>query len=189
MKFSSFLIPRFSKYCAVVLLVVVSLGMMSFTVSAQTPPTPPSRFAGSATINGQVAPMGTTVIALVDGVTCGSGIVNTAGKYVLDVVSTDSCGSSGVTVAFVVHGFKAAESGTWKNDQLTVLNLSVDTSVSVATSVSEVVVPAPPNTGSGIDLELTTASSFNSAAVLFLLIGSLSVLSISYRIRTRNQEK
>jgi hypothetical protein len=94
-----------------------------------------------------------------------------------------------VTVAFVVHGFKAAESGTWKNDQLTVLNLSVDTSVSVATSVSEVVVPAPPNTGSGLDLELTTASSFNSAAVLFLLIGSLSVLSISYRIRTRNQEK
>ncbi len=189
MKYSSFLIPKFSKYCAVVLLVVMSLGMMSFTASAQAPPTPPSRFAGSATINGQVAPMGTTVIALVDGVACGSGTVNTAGKYVLDVVSTDSCGSSGVTVAFVVSGFKAAESGTWKNDQLTVLNLSVDTSVAEDTSVSEDVVPAPPNTGSGLDLEPNTASSFNSNGVLFLVIGSLFVLSICYRMRTLNQAK
>ena len=189
MSYSSFLIPRFSKYCAVVLLVVVSLGMMSFAVSAQTPPTPPSRFAGSVSINGQAAPTGTAVIALIGGVICGSGAVNAAGTYVLDVDAIDSCGSSGLIVVFEINGVKAAESGTWKNDQLTVLNLSVDTSVSVATSVSEVVVPAPPNTGSGLDLELTTASSFNSAAVLFLLIGSLFVLSISYRIRTRNQEK
>ena len=183
MSYSSFLIPRFSKYCAVVLLVVVSLGMMSFAVSAQTPPTPPSRFAGSVSINGQAAPTGTAVIALIGGVICGSGAVNAAGTYVLDVDAIDSCGSSGLIVVFEINGVKAAESGTWKNDQLTILNLSVDT------SVPEVVVPAPPNTGSGLDLELTTASSFNSAAVLFLLIGSLFVLSISYRIRTRNQEK
>ena len=189
MKYSSFLIPQFSRYCAVVLLVVVLSGMMAFTASAQTPPTPPSRFAGSATINGEVAPMGTTVIALVDGITCGSGTVNTAGKYVLDVVDTDSCGSSGVTVTFVISGFEAAESGIWKNDQLNVLNLSVDTSVSVDISVSEDVVPAPPNTGSGLDLEPNTVSSFNSDGVFILVFAALFVLSISYRIRMLNQEK
>ena len=104
MKYSSFLIPQFSKYCAVVLLVVVLLGMLAFTASAQAPPTPPSRFVGSATINGQEAPIGTTVIATIDGVPCGSGTVNAAGKYVLDVVATDSCGSSGVTIALsLIH--------------------------------------------------------------------------------------
>ena len=189
MKYSSFLIPQFSKYCAVVLLVVVLLGMLAFTASAQTPPTPPSRFVGSATINGQEAPIGTTVIATIDGVPCGSGTVNAAGKYVLDVVATDSCGSSVVTIAFVVSGFQAAEFGTWQNDQLNVLDLSVDTAVSVDTSVSEVVVPAPPNTGSGLDLKPATASPFNSDGVFILVFASLFVLSISYRLRMLSQEK
>ena len=72
---------------------------------------------------------------------------------------------------------------------LNVLNLSVDTSVSEDVSVSEDGVPAPPNTGSGLDLKPNTASPFNSDGVFILVFASLFVLSISYRMRMLSQEK
>ncbi len=161
MKYSSFLIPKIPRLVLILTFLVMLWVLTVPVVSAQAPPTPPSRFVGSVLINGEQAPMGTTVLAQIDGVICGSGAINTAGKYVLDIEASESCGSLGVIITFQVNGIQVKESGTWKNDQLSVLDLTVTTSQGV-------VVPLAPNTGSGLESDLSSFSFVMRGFVLFV---------------------
>src|SRR5690349_5630149 len=56
-----------------------------------TPPAagilPPTRFWGTLTINGALAPIGTRVTAVIDGRDCGSRVTTTGGQYWVDAIS------------------------------------------------------------------------------------------------------
>ena len=131
---------------------------------AQAPPNPPSRFAGSVTINGAPAPAGASIQAKVGAANCGSAAVFIeAGqsRYVVDVPAADGtnagCGTDGATVTFLVNGVQAAQTGQWANFKLSDLNLTVGgaaTATATATTTGTAAAtstPRPPTTGSGTE--------------------------------------
>ncbi|GIW12728.1 MAG: hypothetical protein KatS3mg062_0167 [Tepidiforma sp.] len=132
-------------------------GVGAGTAEAQSPPEPPSRFAGSVTIDGQPAPAGTVIEARVGTSTCGSATVFTQGgqaRYVIDVASAASqpgCGTAGAAVTFVVGGAVAPQSGTWRNYELAQLDLAlVSASPTPTASPSPTATPRPPVAGTGV---------------------------------------
>jgi hypothetical protein len=139
-----------------VTLVLGSLGAAR-QAGAQSPPEPPSRFAGSVTIDGQPAPAGTPIEARVGDVSCGVSTVFVQGgqaRYVIDVasaVSQPGCGTAGATVTFIVGGTKAPQSGTWRNYELAQLDLALVTATPTPLS-SPVLTPTPrpPVAGTGL---------------------------------------
>ncbi|MBI2761396.1 MAG: hypothetical protein HYX51_08230 [Chloroflexi bacterium] len=125
---------------------------LSTTVSAQTPaptatpaqggPTPPNRFYGTATLNGQPAPNNATVVALVGTMNCGTGTVVAAGAtstYVVDVASDFTirgCGRDGVQVAFTISGARATQTGNFGTGQFTSLNLTAQAATATPTATA-----------------------------------------------------
>lgn len=98
--------------------------------SASAQPTPPTRFFGTVTLNGQPAPNGATVQARVGSNNCGTGSVTSAGSsssYVVDVLSATTqpgCGTDGATVSFTVNGAPASQTGTFQTGAFVSLNLT-----------------------------------------------------------------
>jgi hypothetical protein len=130
---------------------------------ADTPPTPPARFTGTVTIDGQPAPAGTVIEARIGGVTCGTTTVFLSGgqaRYVIDVAALDpgrslNCGTEGATVQFYVGGKLAQQTGTWRNFELNQLNLTVVTPTPTPTATptatpTRTPTPRPPSTGQGV---------------------------------------
>ena len=107
------------------------------TVSAESPPNPPSRFVGSVKVDGANAPAGTTIEAKIGTTTCGVASVFAAGgesRYALDSPALDpganpNCGTDGAVVTFYIGGKLAAETGKWANYQLGTVNLTYTTPV------------------------------------------------------------
>ncbi|GIW17386.1 MAG: hypothetical protein KatS3mg064_0543 [Tepidiforma sp.] len=101
------------------------------TAFAQSPPEPPSRFAGSVTIDGQPAPAGTPIEARVGNASCGVATVFLQGgqaRYVIDVAGAATqagCGTPGAQVTFVVGGRAAPQTGSWRNYELVQLDLAL----------------------------------------------------------------
>ena len=128
-------------------------GVVSASVLSQEQP--PHLFMGSATIDGNPAPEGTVVSALVNGATVGSVQVDAMGTYPALIVPTP-----GVTVTFEVGGFPAAESAITEVGGASILNLTSSTgtqgpttpgvpqpvSTPNATAPSPTPVPTPTNT-------------------------------------------
>ncbi len=89
-------------------------------------PTPPTRFFGTAQLDGRAAPDGTTITALVAGKNCGTGSV-TGGSYTVDVASATTlpgCGTDGATVNFQVGTASATQTGTFQTGAFVSLNLT-----------------------------------------------------------------
>lgn len=157
------------------LLVAMVLGSVAaLTASgafAQSPPNPPSRFAGTVKVNGQNAAAGTTVEARVGAASCGITTVFLAGgeaRYVLDspegnALTAPGCGSDGSNVTFLVGGVIAAESGPWRNYTLNVLNLTATT---VTATPTKQATPAAPVAGTGLG-----SQGGATAWVWFVVIG------------------
>lgn len=106
---------------AVALLAAAGAG----TVAAQAP-TPPTRFFGTAQLDGRAAADGTTVTAFVGSNNCGSGTV-TGGSYTVDVASANTktgCGTDGATVSFTVGAGRASQTGTFQTGAFVPLNLT-----------------------------------------------------------------
>jgi hypothetical protein len=93
--------------------------------AARAQPSVPSSFYGSVTIDGQPAPDGTEVRALIDGVDCTQSAPGErpairqggATAYVVHVVHESQrpgCGREGKTVSFTVAGQPALQRGVWK---------------------------------------------------------------------------
>ena len=103
--------------------------------AAESPPNPPSRFAGSVLVDGAAPAAGTAITAMIGSTTCGVTTVQMNGseaRYVLDVPALDpgatpNCGTDGAVVKFYIGDKLAAETGTWANYQLSVLNLTYTT--------------------------------------------------------------
>jgi hypothetical protein len=174
---------------AAVTVVAGSLLLGASGAFAQSPPSPPSRFVGTVTVNGQPAKTGAVVTAQVNGNACGSGNVGDASagganRYKIDVPAADpaasvQCGKDGDTVTFFVDGVKANETGTWHNYELGQVNLTVTSSTSTATATPSTTgtpsststakpsaTPKGPNTGSGV-----AGGSSSAPAWLFALLG------------------
>ena len=78
-----------------------------------------ARFLGSAIINGDPAPEGTVVAALIDGVTVSTMEVDASGRYGNLQVPT-----AGAAVTFTIGGLPAAETATSEIGELGILNLT-----------------------------------------------------------------
>lgn len=144
------------------------------TVSAESPPNPPSRFVGSVKIDGANAPAGTTIEAKIGTTTCGVATAFTAGgetRYSLDSPALDpaanpNCGTDGAVVTFYIGGKLANETGKWANYQLGTVNLTYTTPVSATPGAgTPVATPKPPSTGN-------SGGTGESAAIwLFAVLG------------------
>lgn len=170
-----------------VVLLGLSGALNASTVSAESPPNPPSRIVGSVKVDGVNAPAGTTVEARIGNASCGVTTVFTANnesRYAVDVPALDpgatpNCGTDGAVISFFVGGRKANETGTWANYQLGTVNLTVTTQATATASPSaspgaspsaSAAVPSatvrPPATGNTAD------GAGESAAIwLFALVG------------------
>lgn len=160
-----------------VLLLGFSGAFTAHEAAAESPPTPPSRFAGSVTLDGAPVAPGTVITAVIGSASCGATSTYTSGaeaRYNLDVPALDpgaspNCGTDGASVTFFVGAIKAKEVGSWKNYELSVLNLTAETpkpSPSPSAPGGGAATPKPPATGNGI-----VADSNGSNAWLFAVLG------------------
>ena len=120
----------------------LALAVSSGAVNASVPNQggPPHVFLGSAIINGNPAPEGTIVAALIDGVTVSTVEVDASGRYVNLQVST-----AGTAVTFTIGGLPAAETATSERGGLGILNLTAIGAAQPAdTPVPPTAPPAPP---------------------------------------------
>jgi hypothetical protein len=148
---------------------------------AQSPPTPPARFAGSVTVDGQPVPPGTVITAQIGAASCGTTSTFTeAGqaRYVLDSPALEptanpNCGTDGATVVFFIGALRANETGTWRNFDINVLNLTATTPKSPSPGSSPAATPRPPATGN-----VGTVDSNGSTSWLFVALG-LGALALS----------
>lgn len=179
---------------------VIALGAAGLAVTdqaeAQSPPTPPARFTGIVTIDGEIAASGTAVVALVDGESCGVAQVDSNGRYVVDVSAfipgQNNCGVDGGDVTFLVGTLTANETGEWHNHQLNILDLTVtsptptpvpteeppagtETPGAEATATPLPPTPAPPDTGSG----LGNGSGSNAGLLLAIVAFAAMALGTS----------
>ncbi|GAB4331781.1 MAG: hypothetical protein Kow0010_17320 [Dehalococcoidia bacterium] len=151
---------------AVLLLGVAGLAGADLA-SAESPPNPPARFTGTVLVDGVAPAAGTEIVAKVGDATCGVTAVFKHGadsRYVLDVPaldpgSTPNCGQDGLAVTFFVGGNKANETGSWRNYDVNILNLTVTT---------EEEEPGPPDTGNA---GLAAASSNGSGSWMLVVMG------------------
>jgi hypothetical protein len=162
-----------------VLLIGLSGTFGAGIAEAQSPPTPPARFAGSVTVDGQPVAAGTVITAQIGSASCGSTSTFTeAGqaRYVLDVPALEpnaaaNCGTDGATVTFFIGALRANETGSWRNFDLNQLDLTATTPVSPTPTASPtgtgtaVPTPRPPVTGGG------TVDSSDGSSSLFLALG------------------
>jgi hypothetical protein len=158
-----------------VVLFATSGALSATTVSAESPPNPPSRFVGSVLVDGQTAASGTLIEARIGSTTCGATTVFMASgeaRYVLDSPALDpgatpNCGVDNAVVTFYVGGRLARETGSWHNYQLNTVNLSVVTVTPTTPggTVTPSVTPKPPVTGN------TFGETSGSANWLFAVLG------------------
>lgn len=95
--------------------------------SAAAQATPPTRFYGTAYLNGQLASYGTVVQAYVGATGCGSGTVGSFGAFSVDVPSSvvqGGCGYDGATVTFTVAGLPAEQAGFFQTGSFIPIDLS-----------------------------------------------------------------
>ncbi len=161
---------------AVALSVVLTGLLFTTGVRAESPPNPPARFAGSVLVDGQPPAPGTTIEARIGSATCGSGAtfnVGSESRYTLDSPALDpgatpNCGTDGAVVSFYIGGKKAAETGSWRNYDINIVNLTYTTPTPTPTpaSPSPSPTPRPPTTGSGV-----AGSGDSTATWLFAALG------------------
>ena len=149
-------------------------GFSAHQAAADTPPAPPARFTGTVKVDGAAVAAGTLIEARIDGATCGATTTFMYGadaRYNLDSPADQpgaaGCGAEGKVVSFYIGGKKAAESGSWLNYQLNLVDLTYVTPTPTPTAVPATpsATPKPPSTGSG------TESGSSAATMLFAALG------------------
>lgn len=115
-------------------LVVASAGAAPLAAAQDddSPPPPPAAYYGEVTLNGDPAPAGTTITAVVDGEERGSITVSEAGQYggpnvgdeKLQVNGTSA--DDGATVTFLVDGVEADQTVAWSAGDHREVNLTAE---------------------------------------------------------------
>jgi hypothetical protein len=155
--------------------------------AAESPPNPPARFAGSVTVDGAPVPPGTVITAKIGSASCGATSTFTSGaeaRYVLDVPALDpgatpNCGADGSVVVFYIGALKANESGTWRNYDINVLNLTATS----PPSPTPVATPKPPVTGQGTVDNGSTGTLFFALGIGALALAAAGAVSAVRRGR------
>jgi hypothetical protein len=146
--------------------------------SAESPPNPPSRFAGTVLVDGAKPAAGTVIQARIGNTSCGTTTVTGDGNYVVDVPALDpgatpNCGTDGATVSFWIGDKLAQQTGSWANYKLSVLNLTYTTPptpTATATGTGTATgTPKAPVTGSG------TGTSDDAGLWLWVVLGAGAV--------------
>ncbi len=150
---------------------------------AESPPNPPARFAGSVLVDGAAPPVGTRIEAKVGNSTCGVTTTFSQGsaqRYTVDVVALDpgatpNCGTGDAVVTFYIGDKKASQTGSWKNFQLNILDLTYTTPTATASPTGAgggpAATPKPPVTGNG---GITTGSDSSLWLLIALGAGALA---------------
>lgn len=138
---------------------VAALGVPLTAAYAQ--PSIPSSFYGSVTVDGQAAPDGTEVRALIDGVDCTQAAPGerpairqgSATAYVVHVVHESQrpgCGREGTAVSFTIGGRPAVQQGLWTaGPQQLDLSTGAGPVVPLSTSTPTTPDAAPSTPGAG----------------------------------------
>jgi len=98
-------------------LVAVALAAVLTTATAAAQATPPHRFFGSLTVNGQPGAPNTTITVSMGSQQCGTATTTQSGRYFIDVISAtqqQGCFRGGETLTFVVGGTAATQTGTFR---------------------------------------------------------------------------
>lgn len=114
---------------------------------------PPSRYYGGATLDGRNA-AGATVIALINGVNCGSTTVDPSGRFQFDVLTSSQrpgCGAPGTTIAFTINGAYASQTASWESGSIK----QIDLTASATTPPPVTSTPTPIPTAIGTPAALT----------------------------------
>ena len=154
--------------------------MMLGSALAESPPAPPSRFAGSVLVDGVAPPAGTRIEARIGSTTCGVTTTfnqGTEARYVVDVPALDpgatpNCGTDGATITFLIGDKLARETGSWDNANLSVLNLTYVTPPTPVPGASASPTPRVVNTGTGL-----AQTENGSELSLMLVILGVSVVA------------
>jgi hypothetical protein len=174
-----------------VALLAASGGLNATDVAAESPPNPAARFVGTVVVDGQAPAAGTLIEARVGATTCGTTQTYMQGSeawYKVDVAALDpgaspNCGTDGAVVLFYIGGRLAEQSGSWRNYDINIVNLtyttptptptpSASTTASVTTTTTgtpgtgTTATPRPPSTGTG------AVTGEGSAVWLFVLLGA-----------------
>jgi hypothetical protein len=147
----------------ILLMLGLSAGVTAGVARIARAQTPPTRVFGTVTIDGQPAPLGTIVQAVVNDHLCGEGPVRYVNDqlpqgYVVDVLSFSSsqgCGTDGDTVTFRVGGVQANETATFQSGAFVRLDLTVSGQVATPTAGPT---PAPFGEGAASPTAVPTAA-------------------------------
>lgn len=125
------------------LIVLLLFGLIAGAASADGGvPTLPHEFLGTVTIDGSSAPIGTTIVAVIEGESCGSLTTTSVGAYGgtryegenLMVSGTED--QVGDTITFLIDGREAEQTATFTPGIKTRLDLSVGGSATTTTTGS-----------------------------------------------------
>jgi len=100
-------------------LIIVVLLMVALPDATLAQENPPHFFTGTVTIDGVLAPNGTVITALIDGIEQGSTSVGSGGAYTLLVSQ-----GAGTGITFKIGNLDANETATWEQGGATALNLT-----------------------------------------------------------------
>lgn len=145
------------------IILVLLFSLSAVPVHAQSPPSFPHAFYGNIIINGEDAPVGTVVTALVGGVEHGSYAVKVAGQYgnksEADYLIVKGNITEGAIINFYVNGIDTTQTASFQPGEDTELNLSVTMATLTVTSNTATSITATSATLNGNLSNIGTASS------------------------------
>ena len=152
-----------SRRVAIVVVIGLVLAPLAATGAAATPPSPPAAYYGELTVNGEPAPAGVTVDAVVDGevraslTTAEGGTLGGAGAFDEKLVVD---GSAGENVTFRV-GSQNAETVAWQSGAHEQISLSVTDSAAPTAAAS-----APESVPVGTTVRFDAAGSTDDVGIV-----------------------
>ncbi|MCU4754048.1 carboxypeptidase regulatory-like domain-containing protein [Halobacteria archaeon AArc-curdl1] len=180
-----------TRVCAIALMVVLVLSVISVGAAApaladDSPPEVPAAYYGEITINGEPAPVGTEIIALVDGEERGSITVTEPGQFGGPSIDDDklevpgSSDDAGESVTFEVNGqeLEANQAVEWESADLQEVTLTGDDIgfpfIEAAIDEAESTLEVEPNDTATVVVEIeNTGDAPGESAVEFELDGDL----------------
>jgi len=112
-----------------IIFAVLMLILGGLQTAAAFPPLPMS-VNGTVTIDGKVAPEGSKVAAVMDGVSVDEWVISLSGEYMLEIPGEYE--DTDKTVTFLVNGVDTQHSEKWESGSVVSIDLSIITSTSSA---------------------------------------------------------
>ena len=163
----------------VIISMIIVLIILSGVSVASAIPSLPARYYGNITINGDAAPVGTEITAMINGEVRGSFIVKTAGVFGNAnpgdsdqfIVNGDEVNDTNEVVTFYVLGKSADETVAWKSGDVQEFDLTFDI-VYPQLTVSLTANPMSVKSGESSTITVTVTSAGNTIADANVILSS-----------------